>query len=326
MPSPWPALTESASLKHSALMWQRRLGDFYRPFRSAFLQRAAGLAKNCPCPRDCGCAHEVIEEEPGRHVAVCRCDPWNCDTFAVPAEALELWELSWSRLGRALCACLGLEGRAAETGLRRTRQVGAWSAAAVPVFLTLENDPEGLRQVAAELGARLRRPYILLTPTMGAVAAATLELLDGAGAELVDLERHVGLMESGTLQALRTPGELFTRVTPAPDPSDSSVVERAFALVKGLDAERLLRAPTVVATFSLYCLEGMNVSRIARKFHCSRSTVLHRLELIRQRTGTDPDRFRQLSPHLAGVEAGLSDPRARSIHRKSAIYGEEDPD
>jgi hypothetical protein len=255
-------------------------------------------------------------------VAVCRCERWNCDAFPVAAEELTLWQLSWPRLGRAICAGLGLASRPAETGLFNTRQIGAWSADAVPVLLTIQNDPDELRRVIAELGTRLRHPYILLSPTNRHLTARCVELLADAGAGFFDLESNTRFTAAGTLQAVRAPGELFARFTPEPPETDRSVVERAFALVKALDAECPLREPSAVSTFSHYCLEGWTVSQIARKFHCSRGTVLNRLAFIRRRTGTDPDRFRAVSPHIARVESSFSDPRARSIHRKTAVYGE----
>lgn len=320
--SPWPALDTGGGGKRVATAWQARLGALFPAFKTAFLQRAAGLASSYPCPRECGCAHEVIPEGPDEYVAVCRCERWNCDAFAVAPEALALWELSWSRFGRALCAGLGLQTRAAETGLPNTRQIGAWSAAAVPVLLTLPGHPDDLRQVAAELGTRLRRPYLLLAPTSRHLTAVCLELLADAGAGFFDLASHVVFTPSGELQPLKAPGELFSRFTPEPAQTDGEVVERAFALVKALDSERPLAPPSIVTTFSHYCLEGFNVSRIARKFRCSRATVLHRLALIRRRTGTDPNRFRLLSPQVGRTEDSLADPRARNIHRKQAVYGE----
>ena len=48
------------------------------------------------------------------------------------------------------------------------------------------------------------------------------------------------------------------------------------------------------------------------------------LLLIRAKTGVDPEDFRRLSSHLEKIEEDLSDSRAERVHRKSAIYGEED--
>lgn len=324
--SPWHALEGTRCLQQPAAVWEQRLGRWFTSFRSAFLQPGPGLAGSYPCPRDCGCAHEIVPEGPGVFAAVCRCERWNCDTFPLTAEHLTLWELSWGRLGRALCAGFGLEARPAEVPLRATRQIGSWSVAAVPVLLTLPAEALGLRRVIAELSARLRRPYILLAPTSRHLTASGLELLADAGAGFFDLASHVALTGAGALQPLKTPGELFSKFTPEPAEADRSVVERAFALVKALQPERPLREPSVVTTFSLYCLEGMSVSRIARRFGCSRGTVLNRLELIRRRTRTDPNRFRQLSPQFARMEEELSDSRARSIYRKGAVYGEEGED
>src|SRR5574341_298363 len=175
--SPWSALEQSHRLKHVAAIWRQRRGETFPVFQAALLQRTPERARAHPCPRNCGCAHEVIREGTDDFAAVCRCERWNCDTFTVTPEQLALWELSWTRLGRALCQALGLDRRHAVLGLPSTHQIGSWSAAAVPVLLTIQADPDNLRGVIAELAARLRRPYILLVPTSRHLTAAALELL-----------------------------------------------------------------------------------------------------------------------------------------------------
>jgi hypothetical protein len=253
-------------------------------------------------------------------IAACRCDPWRCPDIPLTPADLEVWSLNWPKLGRALCHALGLDTKPAELGLDHTRQIGSWSADAVPVLLTLPTETNQLRSVIAQLAARLRQPFILLVPTNRLVEANCTELLAHAGAGIFDLASQVRLTAQGTLQATRPPGETFARFTPQPKEIDQDVAQRAFALVQALDSQRALKDPTVVTVFSHYCLEGLTVSRIAQKLGCSRGTVLNRLALIRRRTGIDPDRFRQLSPHLAKMEDSFTDPRAARLHRRRLIY------
>src|SRR5512133_3331893 len=176
----WAGL-ELGRLADVSAVWRTRLGRQWAAFQAAFLERTRELASHYPCPRDCGCAHEVVSEGDA-FVAVCRCEPWNCDAFALSAEDLAVWRLSWARLGRALCAALGLDPRPGAVDLPRTRQVGSWSAAAVPVLVTIPGGGAPLRGVIADLSARLRRPYILLAPTSRLLDAAGIERLSDAGA------------------------------------------------------------------------------------------------------------------------------------------------
>jgi len=63
-------------------------------------------------------------------------------------------------------------------------------------------------------------------------------------------------------------------------------------------------------------------ARSPAKFRCSRGTVLNRLAVIRQRTGMEPNRLRQISPHIEKIEGELADPRASRIYRKGLIDDE----
>src|SRR5439155_2849742 len=103
--------------------WHWRLGEDYEPFRAAFLSKNSQPAKYYPCPRSCGCMHEIIEtpntklQAPEKHqvpsskspmplsdselgawclelnnpshlLAVCRCEPPHCpDIPLTPADA-----------------------------------------------------------------------------------------------------------------------------------------------------------------------------------------------------------------------------------------------
>lgn len=77
--------------------------------------------------------------------------------------------------------------------------------------------------------------------------------------------------------------------------------------------------------FRLCCIEAISAAQVARKFRCSKATILNRLALIRSKTGIEPDKFRAVFPYLARFEAALSDPRARRISRQSAISQEDNP-
>ena len=61
-------------------------------------------------------------------LAVCRCPEPHCPDIPLePSEAV-LFELSWTKLARGLCAALNLDYKPANLGLLNTRQIGAWPA------------------------------------------------------------------------------------------------------------------------------------------------------------------------------------------------------
>jgi len=308
-------LEEGSSLVRPEAVWRRELGLEFEGFRAAFLRGRPETAQSYPCPRACGCAHEVIQHGPGDLVAVCRCERWNCDDIVLTAAEIACWELSWSNFGRTLCGALSLEVKPVELGLPNTRQIGAWSATAVPVILVIHPQASLFREGILELVSRLHSPFILLAPTSRHLTAPCLELLGRVGAGFFDLQSSVRMLPSGLLQPIRTPGELFMRFTSDPAVEDQSVLQHAFALAKALETESPLDQPTALAVFHAYCQEGLRVTEIARRFRCSRGTVMNRLKLIAQRTGMEPDRLRQLSPQIARVEEELSDSRAARIYR-----------
>jgi DNA-directed RNA polymerase specialized sigma24 family protein len=210
-----------------------------------------------------------------------------------PAE-VELRALCWTRLGRALCRALDLESKAAELGIRDTRQIGAWSVAAVPVLVTLEIEREVFGSVVASLANRLQRPFILLVPTHRALDARGYEALAQARAGCFALDSIVRFTAPGVLQPVRAPGELFQVFTPQPKELDQDLASRLRSLLGRLDGETF-------EVFRLYCIEALSAAEIARRCRTSKTTVLRRLKSLRQQTGVDPQQLRTLSPHLSNI-------------------------
>ncbi|HTL55953.1 MAG TPA: hypothetical protein VL361_09755 [Candidatus Limnocylindrales bacterium] len=321
----WAALESLRGTAASALIWRERLGETYNRFSAAFLQRTATLARSYPCPQGCGCAHEVIHHGPTDIIGICRCESWQCDDVVLKPDDLLIWELSWSKLGRALCRALGLENKPAQLHLSGTRQIGSWSAQAVPVLLTIQPNQVEFRANASALIARLRQPFILLTPTSRHVDACARELLGNVGAGVFPLETCVRFTAQGMLEPTQAPGELFSRFTaqPAQDlPED--VARRAFALAEQLDSEDRLKPPTVLTVFRLYCIEELSAGQIARRTQVSKATILRRLQMIHAKIGVEPRALRRVSTHFDKIEADLADSRAEHIHRRRLIYDQEE--
>jgi hypothetical protein len=351
----WQALESSRGLTAVAASWRERLGDQFHAFKDAFLQRAAGLPRGMPCPRGCGCTHEIVatdmngdgcrvpRDEAGSHSlsstggegqgeeasstirAICRCAPPTCPDILLTPDDIVLLELSWTKLARALCRVFALDYKPADLGLLNTRQIGSWSVDAVPVILTIQHERGWFRTVLLELLARLRQRFILLAPAAKNIDAVSQELLASSDAAFLSLDAHVALTDEGALRLTgAVPGELFAKFNPQPGDSDEEIASRAFALVHQLASQGTRKEPSVMAVFRMYCIDGFSVSTIARKCDTSRMTVRARLKLVEMKTGMNIDQLRKVSAHLEKAEASFADSRASHIHRKNLIYDEDD--
>jgi hypothetical protein len=331
---PWPALELIHGLSAVPAIWRRHLGEHFDPFKRAFLIPRSAPARHFPCSR-CGCAHEIIiqSDEPARNGsplpiglgeglgvrAICTCDPWNCpDLLLTPAD-IQILELNWPRLARALGEVFGLHPKFTDLHLRHTAQIGSWSADAVPAILTIQSESHSLRSVICELVARLRRKFVLLSPTSNHLDATCHELLANAEAGFFALENLI-TFEGSLRLAGKVPGELFAQFSAQPKEAEQDVARRAFALIKSLDSESAMKPPSLLAVFRLYCVEELSAEHIARIQHCSKATIISRLNQIRARTGVDPQDLRKISGHLKKIEDEFADSRASHIHRKKLIY------
>jgi len=133
------------------------------------------------------------------------------------------------------------------------------------------------------------------------------------------LDTNVTLTDHGTLHAIKSPGELFAKFTPQPKDVEQDIARRVFALVQQLDSQSPKTQPSVLTVFRLYCIEELSAEAIARKHHCSKTTIIDRLNRIRTATGTDPQRLRAFSSQFNNIEQSTADSRAKNIHRKNLI-------
>ena len=308
-PNPWRALEEFPGLSAFPEAWQDRMGPQFPALAALCLQPDQRLATSFPCPRQCGCAHHVIQRHDGDGaIAVCRCNPPACDDIPLTRAQITPLEVSWRKFARALCHAFGLASRFVQLPVPNTFQVGAWSAEVVPVILTLQVFSDAFRATVAELTSTLRRPFILLAPTATHLDAPCQAMLENHGAACFTLDAHLFFTTEGALRPLRSPGELFARFTPQPKEMDEDLSRRVIALVSRFEAQTL-------AVFRLYCIEGLSAVQTARRCGCSKTTVLRRLKDIRAKTGVEPRHLRTLSPHLSRIEAEFMDSRARRIDR-----------
>jgi len=319
----WRSLEEFPTGSGTAAEWQRYVGAAWPAWQRGFLEQLSKPAAAVYCPRECGCAHRVVHHDDGRIVAVCECDPWNCDNIKLTAAEVVEWEFNRSRLARAVGRAFELERREQDLGLPWTQQLATFAATAVPVVLTIQQEPQEFRQVVAELASRWHDGFILFTPTSRFVDGRVHELLSHARAKFFDLESHVTLLPDGTLHAPKRAGELFASFVTKQDAAvGENEARSAFALLQKLELDAPLKAPSVLTVFQLYCVEGHSADRVALKCRCSKGTVMSRLRFIEERTGMKPEEFRAMSGHLQQVDDDLNASGAREIYRLGLVEGE----
>lgn len=324
MNSPWLCLEAVPGLVALENDWRFLAGPQFPGFRALCLEPAAWQVQAFPCPR-CGCNHSVIRRHDGTGaLGICRCDPPACPDISLTMEEITPLQVSPERLGRALCHAFGLAPRQALLPAPHTFQFGAWSSDAVPAILTIQVQGADFRRAVAEVAAHVRQPFMLFAPTSDFLDAAAQNVLANYRAAFFGLDTHVVLTEHGTLHATGVPGELFKRFNPQPKELDLDLAARVFALVRNLDTDKPLPPPGLLTVFRLYCIEELSAAQIARKFHCSKPTVLRRLALIRSRIGIAPKELRRFSPHLDKLGDTLQDPRAARLHPQSFIDQEND--
>lgn len=292
------------------------------------MRKRPGRAESYPCPNVCGRMREVVGRADGSFVALCACEPWNGDDLPLAAADVVLLELNWSRLGRALCGALECDVRDTDLGLRGARQLGAFSPAAVPVVLSIQDDRDNFRLALDAVAARLGKPFILLAPTSGFLDAGGLEILRGARAEFFDLESNLTLMPSGLLVARKRGVELFAGLLPESrrELSDEEL-RRIYGqvLLTSRDAGSAREAP-LKAVFDFYCVKAFSAREVSVKLDCSKATVMNRLGTLREIAGVPAKELRAYKPFFEQIEKDLTEPRARRLRRKDAAFGDDPPE
>jgi hypothetical protein len=313
MKTNWRCLETIIGWSDVAVKWKEHLGEAFPSVKEGFLE-PDGKSRGFPCPHECGCSHDVIEEARGVIVAVCTCDPWRCDDIYLKPDDITLWKFNVDRFARALCRALDIDRREADFGLLNTTQIGVFSAT-VPVILTIQYDADEFRGVVAELAVRLPEGFILLAPSGRFLDARCQELLAKARAGFFELESTVVTTPRGELIAPRQARDLFAPWAGSPKVVIEEAARAAFAIVQALDAEKPSREAPLLTVFRLYCVQARSAEDVARECGCSKATVINRLKRLEERTGARPDELRRYSPQFQAIEDAMGDPRARRVRR-----------
>jgi hypothetical protein len=283
--------------------WQALAGDDFEPLAKAFLRPTEEHATAVPCPHECGCAHEVIVHAADDMVGICRCESWDCPDLKLQPADVELFELSWSRLGRGIARAFDCEAKEVDFKLRGTRQVAAFGAVGLPIVLTLRVERHEFRHVVAELMARLRRPFILLAPTNRALDGLGHELLANAGAGFFPLDSTLTLLPSGQLHSARPAGELFSPYLPAQaETVNETEAQRIFGLLQKLRSRRPGEKAPLHEVFVALVLEDRTQRATAERCDCSLGQIAARVRELELQFGLTLGQLRAYARPLLELE------------------------
>lgn len=300
-------------------IWHEAAGADFANLHSAFLRAGTTPVRFVPCVNGCGCAHEVFAEPDGSFAGVCRCETSSCDDLKLQRADVLPWELNWVRLARAIAQALDLKPASGwEWASPGFLHAGAFGAAQLPAFLAVQSCGADYRRGIAELCGSLRGPFLLFAPTLEFVDAAARQLLRNIGAAVFAMDNALLLRPGGVLLPRQAPAMLFRELTPKSvierDAEAEQVARKAMQLVCELDRAGL-ESPSMASVMHAYCVEQMSSVQIARRFHCSKATVVRRLQLLHRKLGVTPQSLRGISPHLERMADEFSDARARRIAR-----------
>ncbi len=155
-----------------------------------------------PCimsPR-CGCSHEVFTHKGGTKVAVCTCDDHDCETFAVEAEDLVVYEVDFARVFRALSKVMGFDLAIsdASSSVQHMGELSPSPGCHIPVHFVRSAGVGGLSFLIHDLALAESGPLILVTMTPPRREPSVRQVADRSGVLLLSLEEMVFARDDGT--------------------------------------------------------------------------------------------------------------------------------
>jgi hypothetical protein len=179
------------------------------------------------------------------------------------------------------------------------------------------------------LSSCLRRHWTVLRRMRETFPVRLLQLvLQATPEERVAIERFLGGQPlPGRQQKLLLGNEAGQAVLPkssGPDEPTLSLAAKVFELLTALDPGKRLRKAPPITVFLLRYRRNLSRSEIARVCGCDKSLVAVRLRAIQEKLPWQPRQLRELSAQVSAMQEALSDPRARRIYRRGAVYGSQE--
>jgi hypothetical protein len=312
----WQCLEEQHGLAAVRQEWSVALGP---AFEAAFtFLRDAGLrASEYPCPRGCGCRHQVVRHEDGEIVAACQCEEYCCPSFTLGADDTRVFEVDEAKLGRAIARALECKPLDVALSVPGVRQIAALGYPPMPLLFTICHSPEESLKIVTALVATLRERFVLLTPTNAFADARAQALLSSVGAGHSGLDPVLTLEAGGRFSARQSAGELFSRyLPPQPEPMNQGEAQRVFALMQSLEDGPKLRKAPLAWVFRFLVMEGHSQKQAAVECGCAPSLISKRVKAIEEKMRSPIQRLRLLGRSLGDMERGNRSDRRRTRHRE----------
>lgn len=195
-------------------------------FAEPFLRRLPEPSEvyPCPYPGGPGCPRRVIHRRDGSIVAVCGCDPAECDEVPLQPEDIVAYELAPGLVSKSLARVLGFTASPCKlAGRHDIWNAGFFTdggAARLPVFLVLAASRRGLQSAIDHLLAEYDSAFIVLVPTLRFVDASLDKRLQRRQSKLIVLENALVAVDGKlvALESLATSMGLPVEAALAPQP------------------------------------------------------------------------------------------------------------
>jgi hypothetical protein len=219
-----------------------------------------------------------------------------------------------------------LEHKVSPFPVSKVWQIGSFGGDALQIILVVQPDRTAFNEAIAQLVARLKMPFVVLTPTSVHHDIGSRELLERKNAGLHDLESNMTILKSGRLVARKTAGELFSPYLPGVREGHlESEAKRVLALRKKLRiAGKNHKAPHN-EVFDLLVVEDRSQEFVAREFDCVPSLISQRVDEIEGVMGMKLKQLKALSAKMGEMESSVKGDRnqKRKHGARSSSDGDE---
>src|SRR6266850_1497510 len=177
----WTGLDSMPSGAALLADWQLSFGPDF-PLLEPFLKVTTRQAESYPCPEHppCECRHVIRETESGL-IAICTCEPGECDPVPIEPKDLMVYALDRRELGSAICRSLGFtpldDTAVAPYSTPGIQEIGSHGPLVSPVYLAFAPNGSLLRELEKLFTTR-PAPFVLLTPTPTGCTAETISALE----------------------------------------------------------------------------------------------------------------------------------------------------
>ena len=204
----WLALQQLPSSEAVLAEWKIMLGpDFTnaQPFLHPTTQQS--ILYPCTAPHPCGCYHERIHHA-DHLVAVCRCEPAECDNIEIQPKDLKIHILDLKKFTKALQDVFGFDasnnGTTAFPAAPSAWPIGTYKDNNTSVyFLTRLSEDEFIKELEG-LASAEHSPFILLTPTNQFKTPTIQMILQRQKAIMIPLEPYLSFKSPGKFTVIQS--------------------------------------------------------------------------------------------------------------------------